>query len=102
VYYDANLAYVPEIASGRDERSGSSGVGEFGGGAGGKHAEDVMRIFVDFWYPAMRSEEIYGRICEAMLLDVPLVLDERPKGKAFCRCGTLCPDRGIPPFLRAF
>jgi hypothetical protein len=42
-----HLKVVATMARGwRNERSGSSGVGEFGGGAGGEHAEDGCRIFV--------------------------------------------------------
>src|SRR5215472_6431326 len=50
----------------------------------------------DFWYPAMRSEEIYGKnLATAMLLEVPLVVGRTSEGKVFAmRDG--CPHRGIP------
>src|SRR5579864_4793941 len=50
----------------------------------------------DFWYPAMRSEEISGkRLSTAMLLEVPLVLGRTSEGKAFAMRDS-CPHRGIP------
>ena len=50
----------------------------------------------DFWYPAMRSEEISGkRLATAMLLEVPLVLGRTTEGKAFAMRDS-CPHRGIP------
>ena len=50
----------------------------------------------DFWYPAMRGEEISGRyLAKAMLLEVPLVLGRTRDGKAFALRDT-CPHRGIP------
>jgi phenylpropionate dioxygenase-like ring-hydroxylating dioxygenase large terminal subunit len=50
----------------------------------------------DFWYPAMRSEEIYGKnLAKAMLLEVPLVLGRTDEGKAFAMRDA-CPHRGIP------
>src|SRR5258708_38588111 len=41
-----DLELAIKIEGGRNERSGSSGIGEFGGGAGGEHAEDGCGIFV--------------------------------------------------------
>src|ERR1700719_1381387 len=50
----------------------------------------------DFWYPAMRSEEIYGKnLAKAMLLEVPLVLGRTSEGQAFAMRDA-CPHRGIP------
>ena len=50
----------------------------------------------DFWYPAMRSVEIYGKnLAKAMLLEVPLVLGRTSEGKAFAMRDA-CPHRGIP------
>src|SRR5271165_7606273 len=50
----------------------------------------------DFWYPALRSEEIYGKnLAKAMLLEVPLVLGRTDDGKAFAMRDA-CPHRGIP------
>ena len=50
----------------------------------------------DFWYPAMRSEEIYGKnLAKAMLLEVPLVLGRTSEGRAFAMRDA-CPHRGIP------
>ena len=50
----------------------------------------------DFWYPAMRSDEIYGKnLAKAMLLEVPLVLGRTGDGKAFAMRDA-CPHRGIP------
>lgn len=50
----------------------------------------------DFWYPAMRSQEIYGRnLATAMLLEVPLVIGRTSDGKAFAMRDA-CPHRGIP------
>jgi len=50
----------------------------------------------DFWYPALKSEEIYGKnLAKAMLLEVPLVLGRTDEGKAFAMRDA-CPHRGIP------
>jgi phenylpropionate dioxygenase-like ring-hydroxylating dioxygenase large terminal subunit len=50
----------------------------------------------DFWYPAMRSDEIYGQnLATATLLEVPLVIGRTSGGKAFAMRDT-CPHRGIP------
>jgi phenylpropionate dioxygenase-like ring-hydroxylating dioxygenase large terminal subunit len=50
----------------------------------------------DFWYPALRSTEIYGRkLATAMLLEVPLVLGRLADGKVFAMRDS-CPHRGIP------
>ena len=50
----------------------------------------------DFWYPAMRSDEIYGqRLATAILLEVPLVIGRTSEGKAFAMRDA-CPHRGIP------
>jgi phenylpropionate dioxygenase-like ring-hydroxylating dioxygenase large terminal subunit len=50
----------------------------------------------DFWYPALRGEEITGRkLATAMLLEVPLVLGRTSDGKAFAMRDS-CPHRGIP------
>jgi phenylpropionate dioxygenase-like ring-hydroxylating dioxygenase large terminal subunit len=50
----------------------------------------------DFWYPAMRSDEIYGKhLAKAMLLEIPLVLGRTSEGKAFAMRDA-CPHRGIP------
>src|SRR5271157_6313335 len=50
----------------------------------------------DFWYPAMRSDEIYGKhLAKAMLLEVPLVIGRTSEGKAFAMRDA-CPHRGIP------
>src|SRR5437773_8117207 len=49
----------------------------------------------DFWYPALRSEENYGKnLAKAMLLEVPLVLGRTSEGKAFAMRDS-CPHRGI-------
>src|ERR1700739_3993793 len=50
----------------------------------------------DFWYPALKSEEIYGNnLAKAMLLEVPLVLGRTSEGRAFAMRDS-CPHRGIP------
>ena len=50
----------------------------------------------DFWYPALRSEEIRGKkLATAMLLEVPLVLGRTIDGHAFAMRDS-CPHRGIP------
>jgi phenylpropionate dioxygenase-like ring-hydroxylating dioxygenase large terminal subunit len=50
----------------------------------------------DFWYPALRSNEVSGkRLTKAMLLEVPLVLGRTSEGKAFAMRDS-CPHRGIP------
>jgi phenylpropionate dioxygenase-like ring-hydroxylating dioxygenase large terminal subunit len=50
----------------------------------------------DFWYPALRSNQIRGnKLATAMLLEVPLVLGRTADGKAFAMRDS-CPHRGIP------
>ena len=50
----------------------------------------------DFWYPAMRSDNIYGEhLATAMLLEVPLVIGRTSEGRAFAMRDA-CPHRGIP------
>jgi len=50
----------------------------------------------DFWYPALRSEEIRGtKLATAMLLEVPLMLGRTSDGRAFAMRDA-CPHRGIP------
>jgi len=49
----------------------------------------------DFWYPAMRSDEIYGKhLATAMLLEVPLVIGRTSEGKAFAMRDA-CPTGGF-------
>lgn len=50
----------------------------------------------NFWYPAIRSDEIYGRnLATATLLEVPLVIGRTSEGRAFAMRDA-CPHRGIP------
>ncbi len=50
----------------------------------------------DFWYPALRSDQVRGRkLATAMLLEVPLVLGRDAKGRAFALRDS-CPHRGMP------
>jgi phenylpropionate dioxygenase-like ring-hydroxylating dioxygenase large terminal subunit len=58
-------------------------------------AADVGFLW-DFWYPAMRSDEIYGKhLATAMLLEMPLVIGRTSDGKPFAMRDS-CPHRGIP------
>ncbi len=59
-------------------------------------ADTDLGFLWDFWYPAMRSEEIYGRnLATATLLEIPLVIGRTTEGKAFAMRDA-CPHRGIP------
>jgi phenylpropionate dioxygenase-like ring-hydroxylating dioxygenase large terminal subunit len=59
-------------------------------------ARDDAGFLWDFWYPALRSEQIRGRkLATGMLLEVPLVLGRTAEGKSFAMRDT-CPHRGIP------
>ena len=50
----------------------------------------------DFWYPALRSEQIRGKnLATAMLLEVPLVLGRTTDAQSFAMRDS-CPHRGIP------
>jgi phenylpropionate dioxygenase-like ring-hydroxylating dioxygenase large terminal subunit len=50
----------------------------------------------DFWYPAIRSDDIRGHnLSKAMLLEVPLVIGRTDEGSAFAMRDA-CPHRGIP------
>jgi len=58
--------------------------------------EAELGFLWDFWYPAIRSNEIVGaRLATAVLLEVPLVLGRTAEGKAFAMRDS-CPHRGIP------
>ena len=49
-----------------------------------------------FWYPALRSEQVFGRkLVPAMLLDVPLVLGRDIAGEPFA-LRDVCPHRAFP------
>ena len=59
-------------------------------------AQSDLGFIWDFWYPALRSDEIYGKhLAKAMLMEVPLVLGRTSEGKAFAMRDS-CPHRGIP------
>src|SRR5271154_4234934 len=76
---DIALEKMPEAAP-----EGSAGTG------------GELGFLWDFWYPAMRSGEIYGKnLAKAMLLEVPLVLGRTSQGKAFAMRDA-CPHRGMP------
>jgi len=61
-----------------------------------QHAAADAGFLWDFWYPALRSEEIRGtKLATAMLLEVPLVLGRTSDGRAFAMRDA-CPHRGIP------
>src|ERR1700756_4457156 len=50
----------------------------------------------DFWYPALRSDEIRGKnVATALLWKMPLVLGRTSDGRAFAMRDS-CPHRGIP------
>jgi len=50
----------------------------------------------DFWYPALRSDQIHGhKLATVMLLEVPLVLGRTADGQSFAMRDA-CPHRGIP------
>jgi phenylpropionate dioxygenase-like ring-hydroxylating dioxygenase large terminal subunit len=50
----------------------------------------------DFWYPAIRSDQIHGlNLVKAMLLEAPLVIGRTSDGKSFAMRDS-CPHRGIP------
>jgi phenylpropionate dioxygenase-like ring-hydroxylating dioxygenase large terminal subunit len=65
--------------------------------AGNELSPDADLGFLwDFWYPAIRSNEITcKRLSTAMLLEVPLVLGRTTDGVAFAMRDS-CPHRGIP------
>lgn len=53
-------------------------------------------MLLGFWYPALRSAQVRrGRLEQAMLLGVPLVLSRDSQGRPFALRDT-CPHRGIP------
>ncbi len=50
----------------------------------------------EFWYPALRSEQVHRRkLARAMLLEVPLVLGRDSAGKPFA-LRDVCPHRAFP------
>ncbi len=63
---------------------------------GGSSAEADLGFLWDFWYPAITSDEIYGRnLATATLLEIPLVIGRTRGGKSFAMRDA-CPHRGIP------
>ena len=53
-------------------------------------------MLLGFWYPALRSEQLRGgKLTQAMLLGVPLVLGRDSARRPFALRDT-CPHRGIP------
>src|SRR5574337_155677 len=49
-----------------------------------------------FWYSPLRSAQLRGsKLCQAMLLGVPLVLGRDMQGRAFAMRDA-CPHRGMP------
>ncbi|MFY9688629.1 MAG: Rieske 2Fe-2S domain-containing protein [Candidatus Acidiferrales bacterium] len=49
-----------------------------------------------FWYPALRSDQLYGRkLVRTLLLEVPLVLGRDSAGKPFA-LRDVCPHRAFP------
>src|SRR5215475_13935468 len=86
MYYDAatmsEAAKVASLAESETQRQNETGA-------------DAGFLW-DFWYPALRSDEIRGKkLVAAMLLEVPLVLGRTSDGRAFAM-GDSCPHRGIP------
>src|SRR5215475_11318574 len=86
MYYDAatmsEAAKVASLAESETQRQNEAGA-------------DAGFLW-DFWYPALRSEEIRGKkLATAMLLEVPLVLGRASDGRAFAMRDS-CPHRGIP------
>src|SRR5271169_2356959 len=58
--------------------------------------ETDLGFLWDFWYPAIRSDEIYGaNLAKATLLEVPLVIGRTIEGKPFAMRDS-CPHRGMP------
>ena len=54
----------------------------------------------DFWYPAIRSDEVYGRkLAKAMLLEIPLVIGRTSRGKSI-RNERCVSASGHSPLLR--
>lgn len=59
-------------------------------------SESDAGMLWDFWYPALRSNQLSGRkLRKAMLLEVPLVIGRDAKGKPFA-LRDVCPHRGMP------
>ncbi|HTW25228.1 MAG TPA: Rieske 2Fe-2S domain-containing protein [Candidatus Baltobacteraceae bacterium] len=57
------------------------------------HAGDMLW---GFWYPALRSDQVYGRkLARTMLLEVPLVVGRDAAGKPFA-LRDICPHRAFP------
>jgi phenylpropionate dioxygenase-like ring-hydroxylating dioxygenase large terminal subunit len=74
----------------------SKGMMATGIGAGISDTREDAGFLWDFWYPAIRSDEIYGRnLATTMLLEVPLVLGRTSAGQVFAMQDA-CPHRGIP------
>lgn len=58
--------------------------------------EKDLGFLWDFWYPALRSHDVYGRkLAKAMLLEIPLVIGRTSGGGVFALRDS-CPHRGIP------
>jgi phenylpropionate dioxygenase-like ring-hydroxylating dioxygenase large terminal subunit len=96
VYYDSNCFAFAENALDRitdDTRTAVESLPEILPDAS---PQADLGFLWDFWYPALRSDEIYGQhLAKAMLLEVPLVLGRTAEGLAFAMRDS-CPHRGIP------
>jgi phenylpropionate dioxygenase-like ring-hydroxylating dioxygenase large terminal subunit len=59
-------------------------------------AKDDGEFLWGFWYPALRSDQLYGRkLKHAMLLEVPLAIGRDSAGKPFA-LRDVCPHRAFP------
>jgi phenylpropionate dioxygenase-like ring-hydroxylating dioxygenase large terminal subunit len=94
LYYDAEGRLEPgaKMLNTGEGESEARGTTETARTAPGSNAGFLW----DFWYPAARSDEIYGHhLATATLLEVPLVVGRTSAGKAFAMRDA-CPHRGIP------
>jgi phenylpropionate dioxygenase-like ring-hydroxylating dioxygenase large terminal subunit len=67
-----------------------------GTGTPSKPSDQAGEMLWGFWYPALRSDQMYGRkLVRALLLEVPLVLGRDSAGKPFA-LRDVCPHRAFP------
>src|SRR5579862_2278513 len=65
-------------------------------GSPSRPSDQAGEMLWGFWYPALRSEQLYGRkLARTMLLEVPLVVGRDSAGKAFA-LRDVCPHRAFP------
>jgi phenylpropionate dioxygenase-like ring-hydroxylating dioxygenase large terminal subunit len=66
------------------------------GQIGKNNGSNDLGMLLDYWYPALRSKQLFGRkLRKATLLEVPLAIGRDAHGEPFA-LRDICPHRGMP------